>query len=107
MYVSYVTDTPKISKLRYITAGPNISENSSIKLSCEVESYPKSTILWFYENNRTVPLKTDNNVMTSIFTLKDADCFDTGFYTCVAYNGLGPNVTSALPINVFCEYLTR
>ncbi|XP_069119315.1 myosin light chain kinase, smooth muscle-like [Argopecten irradians] len=80
----------------------NITEGSSISLVCKVDSFPPSTIQWFYKANGTV-LLTSPDVLESTYTLTNAGCLDTGLYTCSVRNSVSTTaVTRDIPINVLC-----
>ncbi len=70
----------------------------NIKLQCEIDSYPESTIIWTY-NDRQI---FNSNKYTIIQNQSSSDLiiqqlqsnFDYGLYTCTAANKLGRNSTT-------------
>ncbi|XP_033759164.1 uncharacterized protein LOC117341426 [Pecten maximus] len=94
---------PRILSLDYTDGDSYVAENGPKSLVCSVESFPPSTIQWFYKANNTVLLTTPD-VLESTYTLTNADCLDTGLYTCSVRNSVSTTaVTRDIPINVLCE----
>ncbi|XP_033758252.1 nephrin-like [Pecten maximus] len=94
---------PTILDLISKTENGNLTEGSSISLVCSVESFPPAKIQWFYKANNTVLLTTPD-VLESTYTLTNADCLDTGLYTCSVRNSVSTTaVTRDIPINVLCK----
>ncbi|XP_069109385.1 carcinoembryonic antigen-related cell adhesion molecule 5-like [Argopecten irradians] len=94
---------PQIISLGYTIGGADVTENGSKSLICSVESFPPSTIQWFYKANGTV-LLTSPDILESTYTLTNAGCLDTGLYTCSVRNSVSTTaVTRDIPINVLCE----
>ncbi|XP_069119318.1 peroxidasin homolog [Argopecten irradians] len=94
---------PQILSLSYTAGGANVTENGPKSLICSVESFPPSTIQWFYKANGTV-LLTSPDVLESTYTLTNAGCLDTGLYTCSVRNSVSTTtVTRDISINVLCE----
>ncbi|XP_033762031.1 hemicentin-1-like [Pecten maximus] len=94
---------PRIVNLKYTQGNADIIENSSKSMTCAVESFPHSSITWYYKRNNT-QLKTNSNVLESTYNLVSANCLDTGLYTCSASNSVSNTPTTMdLPINVLCK----
>ncbi|XP_033758279.1 hemicentin-2-like [Pecten maximus] len=94
---------PNILNLNFIKGDGTLTEGSSISLVCSVESFPPSTIQWFYKANNTVLLTTPD-VLESTYTLTNADCLDTGLYTCSVRNSVSTTaVTRDISVNVLCK----
>ncbi|XP_033758277.1 hemicentin-1-like [Pecten maximus] len=94
---------PRILSLDYTDGDSYVAENGPKSLMCSVESSPPSTIQWFYKANNTLLLTTPD-VLESTYTLTNADCLDTGLYTCSVRNSVSNTaVTRDIPINVLCE----
>ncbi|XP_033758266.1 hemicentin-2-like [Pecten maximus] len=94
---------PRILSLDYTDGNSDVAENGPKSLMCSVESSPPSTIQWFYKANNT-DLLTTPDVLESTYTLTNADCLDTGLYTCSIRNSVSNTaVTRDIPINVLCE----
>jgi hypothetical protein len=89
-------DAPIVSSLTPILASEPFTLN--IKLQCEIDSYPESTIIWTY-NDRQI---FNSNKYTIIQNQSSSDLiiqqlqsnFDYGLYTCTAANKLGRNSTT-------------
>ncbi|XP_021368369.1 basement membrane-specific heparan sulfate proteoglycan core protein-like [Mizuhopecten yessoensis] len=95
--------TPRIVSLSYTQGDADVTENGSKSLICYVESYPPSTIQWYYKANNTVLLTTPY-VLDSTYTLTTAVCLDTGVYTCSARNSVSDmEATRDIYINVLCK----
>ncbi|XP_033758256.1 hemicentin-1-like [Pecten maximus] len=94
---------PRILSLDYTDGDFDVAENGPKSLVCSVESFPPSTIQWFYKANNKVLLTTPD-VLESTYTLTNADCLDTGLYTCSVRNSVSTTaVTRDILINVLCE----
>ncbi|XP_060066961.1 hemicentin-2-like [Ylistrum balloti] len=94
---------PKILSLMYTQGNADITENASKSMVCTVESYPASTITWYYKANNT-QLATISDVLKSTYTLSNGGCLDTGLYTCSARNSVSNTPTTMdLPVNVLCK----
>lgn len=70
----------------------------NIKLHCEIDSYPESTITWSY-NDRQISYSNKysiiNNQTSSYLIIQQLQSnFDYGFYTCAASNKLGKDSTT-------------
>jgi hypothetical protein len=69
---------------------------SLISLDCLARGEPDPTIFWL-KDFTAINLTFSDNIMleaNGTLVIKDADFEDTGFYTCVADNGLGVNQVS-------------
>ncbi|XP_033758297.1 hemicentin-1-like [Pecten maximus] len=94
---------PRILSLDYTDGDSDVTENGPKSLVCSVESFPPSTIQWFYKANNTVLLTTPD-VLESTYTLTNVECLDTGLYTCSVRNSVSNTaVTRDIPVNVLCE----
>ncbi|XP_033730333.1 hemicentin-2-like, partial [Pecten maximus] len=94
---------PQILSLNYTDGDSDAAEDGPKSLVCSVESFPSSTIQWFYKANNTVLLTTPD-VLESTYTLTNADCLDTGLYTCSVRNNVSNTaVTRDIPVNVLCK----
>ncbi|XP_021372040.1 hemicentin-1-like isoform X2 [Mizuhopecten yessoensis] len=94
---------PQIVNLSYTQGDADVTENGSKSLVCYVESYPPSTIQWYFKANNTVLLTTPD-VLDSTYTLAAAVCLDTGVYTCSARNSVSNmEATRDININVLCK----
>ncbi|XP_033758283.1 hemicentin-1-like [Pecten maximus] len=94
---------PRILSLGYTDGGSDVAENGLKSLVCSVESFPPSTIQWLYKANNTV-LLTTQDVLESTYTLTNANCLDTGLYTCSVRNSVSITaVTRDIFINVLCK----
>ena len=87
---------------------------SLISLDCLARGEPEPTISWLKDFTAINLTFSDNIVLEANGTLviMEADFEDTGFYTCVADNGLGINQVSVsvevipeIPINKTGLYL--
>lgn len=84
-----------ISSLTSILAVDPYTTN--IKLECEIDSYPESTIFWTYNNheiynsNKYSIIKNQTKSYLIIQQLQSN--LDYGLYTCNASNRLGKNST--------------
>ncbi|XP_021373082.1 hemicentin-2-like isoform X2 [Mizuhopecten yessoensis] len=94
---------PRLPSLSYTQGDGNVTENGPKSLICRVESYPPSTIHWYYKANNSLLLATPD-VLESTYTLTTAGCLDTGLYTCSARNSVSNTaVTRDTYINVLCK----
>ncbi|XP_033758683.1 hemicentin-2-like [Pecten maximus] len=94
---------PRILSLDNTDGDSDVAEHGPKSLVCSVDSFPPSTIQWFYKANNTVLLTTPD-VLESTYTLTNADCLDTGLYTCSVRNSVSKTaVTRDIHINVLCK----
>ncbi|XP_021352436.1 hemicentin-1-like isoform X2 [Mizuhopecten yessoensis] len=92
---------PHILSLSYDQGNANVKENEAKSMSCAVDSYPSSTITWYFNN---ITLLTTFDVMESTYILANAGCQDTGIYTCSARNSASnAPYTMDIYINVLCK----
>jgi len=89
-------DAPIVSSPNSILAADLFTSN--VKLHCQIDSYPESTIHWAY-NNRDIYNSNKytiiNNKTSSYLIIQQIQSnFDYGFYSCNASNRLGKNSTT-------------
>lgn len=68
--------------------GNVLAEHQSVTLQCNIDSYPLSDVTWLFSRTYT-KLKNDFDVQQSNYTVKEADCLQTGIYQCNASNVIG------------------
>ena len=91
-----------------ISANQEVTSPDSVSLNCTVDSYPPSTIIWFYngvEVQAALPrvtistVQVDNRTQESTLTLLNTTLEDDGTYTCSAENDEGmTNMTTELRV---------
>ena len=90
-----VLDAPIVSSLTPIIACDSYTQN--IKLECEIDSYPESTIVWTYNNHELTNSQKytiiKNQTLSYLIIHQLQSNIDYGFYTCYASNKLGKNST--------------
>ncbi|XP_021373078.1 hemicentin-1-like [Mizuhopecten yessoensis] len=102
MWSLIVRFPPRIISLNYTKGGADVTEKGPKALICAVESFPPSTIKWYFKANNSL-LSTDRDVLESTYNLTTAGCLDTGLYTCFADNNVSDRaVTMDIGINVLC-----
>ena len=83
----------------------NISYNSTVTLTCEVQSLNISTVNWTTDTNVTLPSTSivsnnDNNIHNSTLTLEQVTLEHIGEYFCNAINE-GGKTSAALNVTVY------
>ncbi|ESO84065.1 hypothetical protein LOTGIDRAFT_155380 [Lottia gigantea] len=82
-----------------ITLEPNkgeIKEGIDVKLSCLVDSFPKSNITWSVNGVEKMNRGSD-------FVIPKAKCEDSGKYTCWAENGIRSKASKTEQVDVNCS----
>ncbi|XP_071172169.1 neural cell adhesion molecule 1-B-like [Mytilus edulis] len=80
----YVLYSPKVS-VSSVTNRNTIAEDNTAVLQCTVQSNPPPNIVWTKHGSNAILHRT-NNVFHSNLTIDNANCLDTGNYTCKAMN---------------------
>ena len=81
----------------------NVSYNSTVTLTCEVQSLTTPTVTWTSDTNVSLPstsLVSSNDIHTSNLTLKQVTLKYIGEYTCTAVNE-GGEMSDMININVY------
>ena len=92
--------------LPVVTISPrsvNISYNSTVTLTCEVQSLTISTVNWTTSTNMTIPsssLISNDDIHTRNVTLKQVTLEYIGEYTCSAENE-GGETSAAVIVTVY------
>lgn len=85
-----------VSSLTPIVAAESFALN--VKLQCEIDSYPQSTIIWTYNDRQISPSNKysiiENQTSSSLIIQQLQSNFDYGLYICNASNRLGKNSTT-------------
>lgn len=89
-------DAPMVSSLTPIVAAESLSLN--VKLQCEIDSYPDSTIVWTYNDRQIFNSNkysiVENPTSSTLIIQQLQSNIDYGLYTCNASNKLGKNSTT-------------
>ena len=81
----------------------NVSYNSTMTLTCEVQSLTTPNVTWTSNTNVTLPstsLVSSNDIHTSILTLEQVTLDYIREYTCTAVNE-GGEMSDVININVY------
>lgn len=89
-------DAPMISSLTPIVAAESFALN--VKLQCEIDSYPDSTIVWIYNDRQIFNSNkysiVENQTSSALIIQQLQSNIDYGLYACNASNKLGKNSTT-------------
>ena len=89
-------DAPMVSSLTPIVAAESFALN--VKLQCEIDSYPDSTIVWTYNDRQIFNSNkysiVENQTSSALIIQQLQSNIDYGLYTCNASNKLGKNSTT-------------
>ena len=83
----------------------NVSYNSTVTLTCVVQSLTTPTVNWTTDTNVTLPSTSlvsnnDNNVHTSILLLEQVTLEYIGVYTCTAENE-GGGISDMINVDIY------
>ena len=81
----------------------NVSYNSTVTLTCEVQSLTTPTVTWTSNTDVTLPstsLVSSNDIHTSILTLEQVTLEYIGEYTCTAVNERG-EISAMINVDVY------
>lgn len=79
-----------------------INESDKWELSCIGDGNPVPEISCFYRYNSTTIGEQRANV--TYLSVNNANCVDTGIYSCSGNNTIGKSVTQSANITVACKY---
>ena len=84
-------DAPNITSL---SGEQTVLVNSSVNISCRVDTFPSSTITWYLDNevvssSRVNTQSVDRRTQESTVTISSVGTVDSGTYRCEASNILG------------------
>ncbi|CAC5385646.1 unnamed protein product [Mytilus coruscus] len=102
----FVLYSPIVS-VSFVTNLNTIAEDNTAVLQCTVQSNPPPNIVWTRHRSNTI-LHSTSTVFQSNLTIDNADCFDTGNYTCKAMNIINNNeYTTMKDIELFVKCSPR
>ncbi|XP_056001652.1 hemicentin-1-like [Ostrea edulis] len=78
------------------------SEHGRLKIKCDMDGNPLSTITWLFVPNNTV-VKRDSSVNSSSLDITSSNCQDHGDYSVTAVNGKGPAAVRTIHVTVRCK----
>uniref|UniRef100_A0A3Q1FQV6 Ig-like domain-containing protein n=1 Tax=Acanthochromis polyacanthus TaxID=80966 RepID=A0A3Q1FQV6_9TELE len=96
--VNYVKDIQ-------ITRDTSVKEGESLNLTCSVESFPPSVIMWTKLMEENIQNGTEANLAMSSFTIFNVTVEDSGQYICTAKH-LNNTLKETVNVTVLCKYTT-